>query len=309
VHTDSIVSERALAENAARLGLPAYSLHALADAPSRDARLILARLPRSLDALDAMVRAAARASSAESALVAGGMVKHMAVSMNDVLRQGFAQVDVSRAHRKARVLTAREPHGPSAVAAPEPARATDTALGLAVVAVPGAFAGAAVDVGTRALIAALESSPRMGPGGTIIDLACGTGLIATVLAQRNPEARVVATDASAAAVASARLTAAANGVGIEVVQDDALGSQPDARADLIALNPPFHVGAAVHTGVAHRLFADAARALRPGGELWVVWNSHLRYGPALERAVGPTRQISRGPKFTVTASRRRAPAR
>ena len=70
------------------------------------------------------------------------------------------------------------------------------------------------------------------------------------------------------------------------------------------LNPPFHVGASVHTGVAHKLFDAAARVLRPGGELWTVWNSHLQYRPALERTVGPTRQVTRDPKFTVTVSTR-----
>ena len=42
-----------------------------------------------------------------------------------------------------------------------------------------------------------------------------------------------------------------------------------------------------------------------GGELWAVWNSHLRYRPDLERLVGPTRQIARDRTFTVTASRAR----
>ena len=42
--------------------------------------------------------------------------------------------------------------------------------------------------------------------------------------------------------------------------------------------------------------------LAPGGELWCVWNSHLRYRPHLERLVGPTRQVARNPKFTVTVS-------
>ena len=49
------------------------------------------------------------------------------------------------------------------------------------------------------------------------------------------------------------------------------------------LNPPFHSDAALHTGIAAHLFADAARVLEPGGELWCVWNSHLRYRPLLER--------------------------
>jgi len=116
---------------------------------------------------------------------------------------------------------------------------------------------------------------------------------------------VIASDISARAVESARLTASVNGVEVEAVQDDGLSTQPTDSADLIVLNPPFHVGAAVHTGLARQLFAETGRVLRPGGQLWSVWNSHLGYLPALERSVGPTRQVSRGPKFTVTASRRR----
>lgn len=302
VHQDSVVAVRALAENAAALGVAAFSQHPLDEVAVGDARLAIARLPRSLDALDAIARAVARGVDPGAALLAGGMVKHMSLGMNEALRSSFGSVEASLAHRKARLLTAREPR---AVAAAEPARGFDAGLGLHVVAVPGVFAGASVDIGARALIAALDRAPRFGAGATIIDLACGTGLIATVLARANPAARVVASDVSAAAVASASLTAAANGVAIEVVHDDGLGAQPEASADLIALNPPFHVGAAVHTGVAHRLFAEAARVLRPGGELWCVWNSPLRYAPALQRAVGPTRQLARTPKFTVTASRRR----
>jgi 16S rRNA (guanine1207-N2)-methyltransferase len=122
-----------------------------------------------------------------------------------------------------------------------------------------------------------------------------------------PEVQVIASDQSAAAVASASATAVANGVAdrVTVVRDDGLSSQPDASADLVVLNPPFHIGGAVHTGIAHRLFADAGRVLAPGGELWTVWNSHLGYRPALDSAVGPTRQIARNAKFTVTASRKR----
>ena len=163
----------------------------------------------------------------------------------------------------------------------------------------------AIDIGTRFLLSVVDDAAP--DARTAIDLGCGTGVLATTLAIRRPELRVIATDQSAAAVASATATAAANGVAdrVAVVRDDGLSAQPDASADLIVLNPPFHIGSAVHTGVAHRMFADAARVLAPGGELWTVWNSHLGYRAALERTVGPTRQIARNAKFTVTASRRR----
>jgi 16S rRNA (guanine1207-N2)-methyltransferase len=51
-----------------------------------------------------------------------------------------------------------------------------------------------------------------------------------------------------------------------------------------------------------RLFAEAGRVLKPGGELWVVANRHLSYKAALRAFVGSTREIRRNAKFTVTAS-------
>jgi 16S rRNA (guanine1207-N2)-methyltransferase len=140
-----------------------------------------------------------------------------------------------------------------------------------------------------------------------VDLGCGTGILAAMYARRNPGTEVLATDRSAAAVASAGATARANGLaGITAVQDDAMSTLPAGSADLILLNPPFHLGSSVHAGAGLKLFEAAGRVLAPGGQLWTVYNSHLRYGPALERLVGPTTVKGRNPKFTVAASVRRA---
>jgi 16S rRNA (guanine1207-N2)-methyltransferase len=118
---------------------------------------------------------------------------------------------------------------------------------------------------------------------------------------------VLADDQSAAAVASAAATAAANGLAdrVRVLRDDAAAAVPDGSVDLVVCNPPFHVGAAVVTTAADRLFASAARVLRSGGELWTVYNSALRYKPTLGRLVGPTTVAGQTPKFTVTVSTRR----
>ncbi|GAB2977313.1 class I SAM-dependent methyltransferase [Frigoribacterium salinisoli] len=308
VHQDTLVGERALARNAERLlggAAPgtAWTQHDLDPSLVAGARVVLLQLPRSLDALDELASLVAAHAHPEVVLVAGGRVKHLTTGMNDVLARSFGEVRASLARQKSRALHAAGPRPGVVVEWPRQARHDD--LGLTVVAHGAAFAGTAIDIGTRALLAVLGGA--LPAARDVVDLGCGTGVLATSVALQRQEARVTATDQSAAAVASARATAVANGVAgrVAVVRADAGDALPDGSADLVLLNPPFHVGAAVHTGLAERLFAAAARLLRPGGELWTVYNSHLGYRPTLERVVGPTRQVSRTPKFTVTASARR----
>jgi 16S rRNA (guanine1207-N2)-methyltransferase len=139
---------------------------------------------------------------------------------------------------------------------------------------------------------------------TAVDLGCGTGVLAAALARARPGLDVLATDQSAAAVASTVATLAANGLTgrVRVARDDAASAEPDGSVDLVVCNPPFHVGPAVVTAAAERLFAAAGRLLRPGGELWCVWNSSLPHRAALRRMVGPTTTVGRGSRFVVTRS-------
>lgn len=302
VHQDALSGERALANNAEALGRSGFDSLPLDAASLAGARIVLLRLPRSLDALDEIAATIAAVADPEVVVFAGGRVKHMTTTMNDVLGRYFDELDVTHARQKARVLIARapKPAGP----ARWPRRSHDEALGIDVVSFGAAFAGASVDVGTRFLLEYIDAA--VPDAARAIDLGCGTGVIATTLGLRRRGLHIIATDQSASAIASALETVRANGVAerVSIVRDDALSDQPDASTELIVLNPPFHIGSTVHTGIARKLVADAARVLQPGGELWTVWNSHLRYRPMLEALVGPTRQIARNATFTVTASRR-----
>jgi 16S rRNA (guanine1207-N2)-methyltransferase len=304
VHQDPLAGERALANNASGRVLGDAYVSLGLDAELLDgARVVLLRLPRSLDALDEIAEAIARFAAADVAIYAGGMVKHLTIAMNDVLRRHFGEVRASLARQKARVLTVSSA-GRVALSS-WPRREFHADLDLWVCAHGAAFAGTRIDIGTRLLLEVLgQARPD---AASAIDLGCGTGVIAAALAKARPEITVLATDQSAGAAASAHATMTANGLAdrVTVVRDDALSARPDASAELILLNPPFHIGAAVHAGAALKLFEDAARVLEPGGELWTVWNSHLAYKAALSRLVGPTRQVTRNAKFTVTASTRR----
>ncbi|PFG44171.1 16S rRNA (guanine1207-N2)-methyltransferase [Isoptericola jiangsuensis] len=326
-HTDAVTAERAIARNldetAAEVGVgrPVRLVPELGRDVLDGARTVLLQLPKSLAELTEVAEAVARWAADDVVLLAGGRVKHMTRAMNDVLTDRFTDLQVSLARGKSRLLVASGVR-PEARQAPPlyPAReqvtdpellaaATPTAGGAApthldVVAHGGTFAGAALDHGTRFLLSTAGRWPAAARVHDAVDLGCGSGLLSVVLARRYPDARVVATDRSASAVASTLATAAANGVDVTVTRDDAGGDLPDASADVVVLNPPFHDRAALRTDAAHRMFATAGRVLRPGGELWCVYNTPLRYRGSLSRAVGPTEHVAQDVRFTVTRSRK-----
>ncbi|MEJ6488121.1 methyltransferase [Leucobacter sp. USCH14] len=304
-HQDPLLGERALAQNAGRLGLTdRYVHHPLDAALLTGARLVLLQLPRGLEALAEISEAIARWADPEVRVFAGGRVKHMTRAMNDVLGRDFTRVTAGLGWRKSRVLRAESRRERAGDSPSFPKWGSDSDLDFSIAAFGATFGGPVLDHGSRLLLGTLAHVSR--EPATVIDLGCGNGVLAVSAALRFPGAQVLATDQSAAAVAATRLTAGAAGVADRVAVDrsDALEAVPDEWADLILLNPPFHTGATVHAGVGHRLIRSCRRALAPGGELRLVFNSHLRYRPLVEREVGPVRQLARTAAFTVLSASR-----
>jgi 16S rRNA (guanine1207-N2)-methyltransferase len=300
VHQDLVTGRRALARNAAALGTGGFESRELDESLLAGIRLVLLQLPKSLAELDEVADAIARWAPPDAVLLAGGRVKHMSLGQNDVLGRYFAEVQPQRAERKSRLLVARAPRRPEGA---PPFPVSTAHAGLTLCAFGGAFAGDRIDIGTRVLLGQLPAIPDR---EVVIDLGCGTGALAAAYAMRHPASRVIATDRSAAAVRSARATMAANGLeNVTVTLDDAGSELPAGAADLILLNPPFHLGNTVDEAAGQRLIAAAARLTRPGGEVWTVFNSHLDHRRVLQREVGPTEQAERTPKFIVTKSTRR----
>nr|WP_221333054.1 methyltransferase [Nocardia transvalensis] len=301
VHQDLLTGELALAGNARAAGLAdRYATHDLGRRLLENVKVVLLRLPRALSGLAEIADAVARYADPEVEVFAGGRDKYLTPAMNDVLAESFGSVRASRGRQKSRMLLAQDPK--QVGEPPFPVRKQLDEVGLEVVAHGAAFSGPRLDIGTRFL---LQHVRRMKPDARdAIDLGCGTGILAVALAKERPHVSVVGTDQSAAAVASARATAAANGVAdrVTVLRDDAMTGVAGHSADLVLCNPPFHVGAAVHTGSAIKMFAETGRVLRPGGELWTVYNSHLNYRGVMERLVGRTDVVARNRKFTVTRS-------
>jgi release factor glutamine methyltransferase len=79
---------------------------------------------------------------------------------------------------------------------------------------------------------------RMQLGGrSVLDVGCGTGVLALVAARAG--AVVTAIDVNPDAVRTTIANAAANCLTVEVVQSDLFEALPDRRFDLVVVNPPY----------------------------------------------------------------------
>lgn len=289
---DDLRDELALSPAVRRVGFDAEGFAGV--------ELVLLRLPKSLAALNEYCAAIAQWADPGVLVFGGAREKHLNRSMNEVLARHFATVSASRGRQKSRVLRAS---GPLEQPQQWPQSRRHEALGLTLWAHGGTFAGTNLDAGTRLL---LDHLPQLAAGcehpETILDVGSGNGVIAASLARQYPHAQVSAIDVSWAGAQATRRTAEANGLTVAVTRADGVASKSDASLDLIVTNPPFHVGTAKDSAPTLAIFTDAARVLRPGGQLWCVFNSHLPWLRELRRRVGPSEVIVQNRNYFVTRS-------
>jgi 16S rRNA (guanine1207-N2)-methyltransferase len=148
---------------------------------------------------------------------------------------------------------------------------------LEVVSLPGVFSHGRLDRGTRLLLGHLSGLAS----GHLLDFGCGAGVLGAVLKRRYPEAQVTLLDVDAFAIASARLTLAANGLEAQLICADGIEGAPEGLSAIVS-NPPFHTGVHTDYRATEALLKQAAAHLAPRGEIRLVANSFLRYQPLLE---------------------------
>ena len=154
-----------------------------------------------------------------------------------------------------------------------PARTTEViveigGLQLRLTAGAGVFSAGRLDPGTSVL---LRKGELPGPAteGALLDLGCGYGPIACVLATVAPRARVYATDVNSRALELTRANAAALGVAVDAREPDAVPG--DLAFTQIWSNPPIRIGKAE----LHTLLLRWLPRLRPEGAAWLVVARHL----------------------------------
>lgn len=102
---------------------------------------------------------------------------------------------------------------------------------------------------TELLVEAALARLPTGKALRVADLGTGSGAVALAIASERPQAVVLATDASAAALAVARGNAARNGIAnLRFAEGDWLQPLAGLRFDLIASNPPYVAEGDPHLG-------------------------------------------------------------
>ncbi|MGW3492977.1 methyltransferase [Streptomyces sp. NPDC001020] len=302
--TDSFLAREATRANLERNGVAVDAVRLLTtqDAPPDRIDVLLVRVPKSLALLEDQLHRLAPCVHEGTVIVGTGMVKEIHTSTLKLFERILGPTRTSLAEQKARLIFCSPDPGRERGANPWPYRyrlpdGIGPLSGRTVTNHAGVFCADRLDIGTRFF---LRHLPRDRGAERIVDLGCGNGIVGVSAALASPRAEVLFVDESYQAVASAEATYRENADGAaEFRVGDGLSGVPAGSVDLVLNNPPFHSHQATTDATAWRMFTGARRALRPGGELWVIGNRHLGYHLKLRRLFGNSELVASDAKFVI----------
>ena len=158
------------------------------------------------------------------------------------------------------------------------------------------FSREKLDIGTRFL---LENLPK-GDYKTILDLGCANGIVGIMSKKLNPYAKIIFSDESQMAILSAKANYSKFFTdNAEFHWTNCYEDQEKHSLDLVICNPPFHQGNTIGDFIAWQMFHDAKEALKNGGVIRVIGNSHLAYQVKLKKIFANSKVIATNIKFMI----------
>ncbi|BAB51990.1 class I SAM-dependent methyltransferase [Mesorhizobium japonicum] len=165
---------------------------------------------------------------------------------------------------------------------------------------PGMFSFDRIDAGSKLLADNLPGDLR----GNAADFCAGWGYVAAEMAARSSGLSgldLYEADFDALEAAKGNL---ANTVAQGFFWTDLLAEPVERRYDVIAMNPPFHRSRAAEPEIGVGMIRAAAKALKPGGRLFMVANRQLPYESVLSAAFASHAELARDGMFKVFSARR-----
>ncbi len=313
VFGDNVLADEAIARNARRVGVASTrwsfaettELDAL---PAHSVTRVVYKVPRDLGTLEHTLHSLRRVMPPGAELVGGGMTRQVHTSTLKQLESIVGPTLTSHARRRARLIHTRV--DPALEPPADPWPIWWEFEGIRTCNHAGVFSASGLDQGTRVL---LEHLPRLierlpPDARSVVDLGCGNGILGTWLARARPGVDLEFRDVSFTALRSAEATFRATlpDERARFTAADGMHGRDAASVDLVVCNPPFHAQGARGDRTSGVMFAGAHRALRPGGQLWVVGNRHLGYLKRLRRRFGEADLVADHPRFQVIRAARRS---
>lgn len=306
--TDSFLSQRAYQENFSNNQLDCQRLSLIETQFNKDAEsnfgslktgeyidLLVIRIPKHNSLLEFQLQQLRPYLKDTSVIVGAGMTKDIHKSNLNIFESRLGPTKTSLAKKKARLIFSQLKQTPQPINAVSQYHLDQYQLTLYGYA--GVFSREKLDIGTQVLLPLL---PDLQAGQQVVDLGCGNGVIAAVMAKQSPNAKFFLTDESKLAIESAKLTFSRNQLSnAEFLQTDCLQGLSNNTYDYVICNPPFHQQNVQTLSIAAKMFRQASQKLNRQGRLIVVANRHLKYRSMLNRYFTKVAPISADKKFTV----------
>jgi len=297
--TDSALSALALQRNQRANGRAESPVVWSTQIPSCSPRYVALRIPKQLPYLEYQLSRLARLLPAGATVLASGMDKHLSPRTAQILERHIGPTTRQRGQRKARLFCATRDERPAAAENATAVYFCD-ALGRELRALPNVFSREKLDIGSRFL---LQHLADLDPAATLVDLACGNGVLGLAAMKHGKAREVVFCDESAMAIASAWSNASQVFPGqtndFSFHQGDGLLDYSGDPAQLILCNPPFHLGHTVDEFAGKHLLRQCDHHLAAGGRLCLVANRHLDYLATLKRDFQRVEKIGENSKFII----------
>lgn len=305
--TDSLLAQEGLLQNFIdnKLSIENIKIKNSIETPEGEYSFVIIKIPKSLALLeDQLIRIKPIVSTATK-IIAAGMAKSIHTSTLKLFEKYIGLTKTSLARKKARLIFCNPDENVQPVKSPYPKNYKLEGSEHIIFNHANVFSREKLDIGTRFF---LQHIPQSEKYKTIIDLACGNGVVGLVTVEKNPTAEMFFLDESFMAVESARENIKKNLPKNEKIHfdvKDCLSGVKYNSADLILNNPPFHQNNVVGDEVAWRMFTQSKEVLKTQGELWVIGNRHLGYHVKLKKIFNNCEVIATNKKFVILRSIKR----
>ena len=303
--SDSFLSEQGVSENRKNNAVSEKNFQFVksTSVPADVYDVVLMRVPKSNALLEDQLARLIPVINDETTFVAAGMVKNIHTTTLKFFEKYIGETKTSLAVKKARLIFCDTKARATNLQSPYPKSYQLEKTEYSICNHANVFSREKLDIGTRFL---LEYIPAKKQYKNIVDMGCGNGIVGLMAAKKQPQASLMFVDESYMAVESASVNLKASGLNnaVKFQAMDCLHNLESDSVDLILNNPPFHQQHAVGDAVAWRMFNDAKRVLKKGGELIVVANRHLGYYLKLKKIFDNCETIANNKKFVILKAKK-----